>query len=101
MLLVIASPSLFWVAPAMAIYAVGAVASNIAAGDQLLRLGGQGGKAVGLMRLSSDVGLVLGPAAAGALADIAGAEAPFIVLAMVTVACRWAVARAGRPARQI
>ncbi len=91
----IASPSLFWVAPAMAIYAVGAVASNIAAGDQLLHLGGQGGKAVGLMRLSSDVGLVLGPAAAGALADLAGAEAPFIVLAVLTVLIAGIVARIG------
>ncbi len=99
MLLVIASPSLFWIAPAMAIYAVGAVASNIAAGDQLLHLGGQGGKAVGLMRLSSDVGLVLGPAAAGALADLAGAEAPFIVLAVLTVVVAGAVARAGSTAR--
>lgn len=95
MLLVIAAPSLFWVAPAMAIYAIGAVASNIAAGDQLLRLGGQGGKAVGLMRLSSDVGLVLGPAAAGALADLAGAKAPFIALAVLTAAVAGGVARAG------
>lgn len=95
MLLVIASPSLVWVAPAMAIYAIGAVASNIAAGDQLLRLGGQGGKAVGLMRLSSDVGLVLGPAAAGALADLAGAEAPFIALAVLTVVVAGVVARVG------
>jgi MFS family permease len=84
----------------MAIYAIGAVASNIAAGDQLLRLGGQGGKAVGLMRLSSDVGLVLGPAAAGALADLAGAEAPFVALAVLTVVVAGVVARAGRPASQ-
>ena len=100
MILVILSPSLVWVALAMAVYAVGAVASNIAAGDQLLRLGGQGGKAVGLMRLSSDVGLVLGPAAAGVLADVAGAEAPFIVLAIVTVLVAGFVARAGRPIGQ-
>ncbi len=100
MILVILSPSLLWVAVAMAIYAIGSVASNIAAGDQILRVGGQGGKAVGLMRLSSDVGLVLGPAAAGALADIAGAEAPFIIFAMVTVLVAGAVARAGRPAGQ-
>jgi MFS family permease len=99
MILVILSPSLVWVAPGMAIYAIGAVASNIAAGDQLLRLGGQGGKAVGLMRLSSDVGLVLGPAAAGALADLAGAEAPFVVLAILTVLVAGVVARVGGQGR--
>lgn len=101
MLLVLLAPSLIWVAPAMAVYAIGSVSSNIAAGDQLLRLGGQGGKAVGLVRLSSDVGLVLGPAAAGALADVAGAEAPFVVLAAITVLVALVVAREGRRVRSV
>ena len=35
---------------------------------------------MGAVRLSSDVGLVVGPAAAGVLADSAGVQAPFAVL---------------------
>jgi MFS transporter, DHA2 family, methylenomycin A resistance protein len=69
----------------IALYAVGQVAGNSSAGDLILRLGGGGGRAVGAVRLSSDVGLVAGPAAAGALADVAGVEAPFVVLGVVAL----------------
>jgi hypothetical protein len=50
-----------------------------------------------LVRLSSDVGLVVGPAAVGALADLAGIEAPFVVLAVLTVAAAAATLRRNAP----
>ena len=63
LLLVPLAPSAPWLLVPMALYAVGQVAGNSSAGDLILRLGGGGGRAVGAVRLSSDVGLVAGPAA--------------------------------------
>ncbi len=80
------APSAPWLLVPMAFYAVGQVAGNSSAGDLILRLGGGGGRAVGAVRLSSDVGLVAGPAAVGFLADAAGVEAPFVVLGVLGVA---------------
>jgi predicted MFS family arabinose efflux permease len=80
----------------MALYAIGQVAGNSSAGDLILRLGGGGGRAVGAVRLSSDVGLVAGPAAVGALADAAGVAAPFAVLGVVALAAMAAVTLLGR-----
>jgi predicted MFS family arabinose efflux permease len=62
------------------------VAGNSSAGDLILRLGGGGARAVGAVRLSSDVGLVAGPALVGFLADVAGVEAPFVALGVVALA---------------
>lgn len=64
----------------LVMYAVGQVAGNSAAGDLILRTSGGGGRAVGAVRLSSDVGMVVGPAFAGLLTDLAGVEAPFTLL---------------------
>jgi MFS family permease len=84
-----ASP-LFFAGP-VALYAMGQVAGNSSAGDLILRAGGGGGKAVGAVRLSSDVGMVVGPALAGVIADVAGVEAPFWVLGTLSLACALAV----------
>jgi MFS family permease len=84
------SPLLF--AGPLALYAVGQVAGNSSAGDLILRLGGGGGKAVGAVRLSSDIGMVVGPAVAGVIADAAGVEASFSVLGMLSLAGAGAVA---------
>jgi MFS family permease len=100
LLLVPAAPSAGWLLPPMVCYAVGQVAGNSAAGDLLLRLGGQGGRAVGLVRASSDVGLVVGPAAVGLLADAAGVAAPFPALALLTAlgaALSWRLLTPPRP----
>jgi predicted MFS family arabinose efflux permease len=70
--------------PPLAIYSLGQVAASNAAGDYLLQRSGSGGKGVGMLRLSCDLGLVLGPAAVGALADIAGFRAPFLALPILT-----------------
>ena len=79
-------PAMPWLLLALVLYAAGQVAGNSSAGDLILRLGGGGGRAVGAVRLSSDIGLVAGPAAAGALADAAGVEAPFVVLGALALA---------------
>ena len=86
MALVPLAPSAPWLLAPMTLYAIGQVAGNSSAGDLILRLGGGGGRAVGAVRLSSDVGLVAGPATAGFLADAAGVEAPFVVLGAVALA---------------
>ncbi|MFN8660898.1 MAG: MFS transporter [Thermomicrobiales bacterium] len=77
--------STLYLAGPLALYAVGQVAGNSSAGDLILRLGGGGGKAVGAVRLSSDMGMVVGPAVAGVIADLAGVEAPFLALGILSV----------------
>lgn len=100
MLLAPRAPSVGWLVGPMILYAVGQLAGNSAAGDLILRLGGAGGRAVGAVRLSSDIGLVVGPAAAGALADAAGVEAPFYALGILSIAASMLAigARFGRAA---
>ena len=97
--LVLAAPGQGWLLGPMTLYAIGQVAGNSAAGDLVLRLGGGGGRAVGLVRLTSDVGLVVGPAAVGVLADVAGVAAPFPVLALLTGGAGLAAWRWGSPVR--
>jgi MFS family permease len=80
------APSTPWLLAPMAMYAVGQVAGNSSAGDLILRRGGGGARAVGAVRLSSDIGLVAGPATADFLADAAGVEAPFRVLGAAALA---------------
>lgn len=84
-LLVLTAPSLWTLIPPLALYSLGQVAASNAAGDFLLQRGGRSGKGVGLLRLSCDLGLVLGPAAVGALADVAGYRSPFLALPILTV----------------
>jgi MFS family permease len=64
---------------------MGQVAGNSSAGDLILRMGGGGGKAVGAVRLSSDIGMVVGPALAGVIADAAGVGASFSVLGVLSL----------------
>ncbi|MEJ7763097.1 MAG: MFS transporter [Thermomicrobiales bacterium] len=73
-------PGLTWFLIPLVVYAVAEVTANTSAGDSVLRAGGQGGKAIGALRLSSDIGLVTGPAAVGIIADLAGTAAPFIAM---------------------
>jgi predicted MFS family arabinose efflux permease len=86
----LAGSPLYFAGP-LALYAMGQVAGNSAAGDLILRLGGGGGKAVGAVRLSSDTGMVVGPAVAGVIADVAGVESPFVVLGVLSLTCAAAV----------
>jgi MFS family permease len=89
--LALAAPSALWLWAPMAVYAIGQVAGNSAAGDLILRHGGGASRAVGMVRLSSDVGMVAGPAAAGWLADAAGYGAPFAALAAISAGAAFAV----------
>jgi MFS family permease len=100
LLLVPFAPSAPWLLVPMALYAVGQVAGNSSAGDLILRLGGGGGRAVGAVRFSSDIGLVAGPAAVGALADAAGVTAPFTVLGVVALTALATVTIVARQARR-
>lgn len=86
------APSPLYLAGPLALYAMGQVAGNSSAGDLILRMGGGGGKAVGAVRLSSDIGMVVGPALAGVIADAAGVEASFSVLGILSLTGAGAVA---------
>jgi MFS family permease len=80
------APTAAWLALPLLLYAIGQVAGNSSAGDMILRLGGGGGRAVGAVRLSSDVGMVAGPVVVGLVTDASGVEAPFLVLGAVALA---------------
>ena len=90
------APAAWWLIVPLSVYCLGQVCANTAAGDRLLRLGGQGGRAIGFVRFSSDIGLVVGPAAVGALADLFGVASPFAVLAALTAVFALAIWREGR-----
>jgi MFS family permease len=96
LLLATVAPSPIWLVPPVVLYAVGQVAGNSSAGDLILRLGGGGGRAVGAVRLSSDVGLVAGPIVAGALADVASVNAPFFAFGVMGIVAMIAVMLGGR-----
>ncbi|GIW04786.1 MAG: MFS transporter [Thermomicrobiales bacterium] len=84
MLLVLPAPHPFWTVPALILYGTGQVAAGNASGDLVLQRGGRSGKAVGLVRLSGDLGLVVGPYLTGALADWRGYHTPFLALPLLT-----------------
>lgn len=73
-----------FVVPA-SLYAIGEVAGNSSAGELLLRLGGGGGRAVGMVRITSDIGMVIGPLVCGMVVDHFGVRAPFLALAALTL----------------
>lgn len=68
------------------LYGAGMVGSVNSAGDLVLFRGGAGSKAVGSLRQASDLGLVIGPIVAGAIADSFGFSAPFVVFPVLILA---------------
>lgn len=81
------APDLIWLAIPLVLYGVGQIAAVNSGGDIVLRRGHGTSHAVGLLRLSSDLGLVVGPVVAGAVADWQGYGAPFVLLpAIMTLA---------------
>jgi DHA2 family methylenomycin A resistance protein-like MFS transporter len=78
--LVLPMPAPGWLPLPLMLYGSGMVAAVNAAGDVVLHLGGGSSRAVGVVRLSSDLGLVIGPWVAGTLADAFGYNAPFLAL---------------------
>lgn len=73
----------------LVLYGMGMVGSVNSVGDIVLHRGGAGSSAVSSLRQTSDLGLVIGPVAAGILADAFGFAVPFTVfplLMLVTTA---------------
>jgi len=83
--LVLAAPSLMWMALPLVLYGGGQIAAVNAGGDIVLQRGAGSSRAIGLLRLSSDLGLVVGPIVAGAMQDAFGYGAPFVALPVLTV----------------
>jgi DHA1 family bicyclomycin/chloramphenicol resistance-like MFS transporter len=83
-LLVLPAPEMHWLLVPLVLYGIGMVAAANAGSDLVLQRGGLSGRAVGMVRLSSDLGLVLGPFATGTLSDAFGYRTPFIALPIVT-----------------
>lgn len=69
----------------LSVYGVGQMLAVAAAGDYILQKGGRGPRAVGMVRLSSDIGLVVGPFLMGRLADWQGVVVPFYVLTALSI----------------
>jgi MFS family permease len=101
-LLILAPTSAIWLALPLIPYGIGQVLVTNAAGDLVLHLGGRGRQAIGMMRLSSDIGLVVGPWVSGALMDAIGYGAPFAILPVISIGAAlffWrGVGRFSRPA---
>lgn len=76
---ILLATSAWLLAPPLVLYGIGMVGSVNSAGDIVLHRGGAGSRAVGSLRQTSDLGLVIGPIAAGALADAFSFRAPFLV----------------------
>jgi MFS family permease len=75
---VLAAPSVWLLSIPLVAYGTGMVGAVNAAGDIVLHRGGAGSNAVSALRQTSDLGLVVGPIAGGAIADSFGYSAPFI-----------------------
>ena len=75
---VLAATSVWLLAIPLVTYGIGMVGAVNAAGDIVLHRGGAGASAVGSLRQTSDLGLVVGPLVGGAIADSFSYSAPFI-----------------------
>jgi predicted MFS family arabinose efflux permease len=94
-----AAPNTFVLSLPLLLYGAGQITGTNAAGDTVLHLGGQSTRAIGYLRFSSDLGLVVGPYATGTLSDHFGYGAPFlalsIVMALAALVALWMAHRAG------
>lgn len=69
----------------LVLYGVGMVGAVNSAGDIVLHQGGAGSRAVGSLRQTSDLGLVIGPIVAGSIADSFSYAAPFIAFPVLMI----------------
>ena len=101
-LLILVPSQAIWLALPLIPYGCGQVLAINAAGDLVLHLGGQGRHAIGMLRVSGDIGLVVGPFVSGRLMDAAGYGTPFAILPLITIGAAiffWrGVGRFGNPA---
>lgn len=82
---ILLAPSVWALAIPLMFYGAGMVGSVNCAGDIVLHRGGAGSRAVGTLRQTSDLGLVVGPLAAGSMIDAIGYGAPFIAFPILMV----------------
>jgi MFS transporter, Spinster family, sphingosine-1-phosphate transporter len=94
--LILPMPSPVWIAAPLLLYGAGQVAATSAGGDIVLHLGNQSPRSIGLVRFTSDLGLVIGPYLTGALSDAFGYGAPFVALPLMMLS---AIAIAVRQSR--
>jgi MFS family permease len=83
---VLAASSVWLLTIPLVIYGTGMVGAVNAAGDIVLHRGGADSKAVGVLRQTSDLGLVVGPVVGGAIADSFSYSAPFIAYPVLMLA---------------
>lgn len=79
------APSVWALSIPLLFYGAGMIGSVNCAGDIVLHRGGAGSRAVGSLRQTSDLGLVIGPIVAGAMVDAFGYTVPFVVFPMLMV----------------
>lgn len=82
---VLVAPSVWLMAVPLVLYGGGMVGAVNASGDIVLHRGGSSSKAVGSLRQTSDLGLVIGPIAAGSIADAFSYDAPFVAFSALLV----------------
>jgi tellurite resistance protein TehA-like permease len=98
---ILLAPSVWALALPLMFYGAGMVGSVNCAGDIVLHRGGAGSRAVGTLRQTSDLGLVIGPLAAGSMIDAIGYSAPFIAFPILMVGAALSVQLSTlRPVRQ-
>jgi MFS family permease len=98
---ILLAPSVWALALPLMFYGAGMVGSVNCAGDIVLHRGGAGSRAVGTLRQTSDLGLVIGPLAAGSMIDAIGYSAPFITFPILMVGAALSVQLSTlRPVRQ-
>ncbi len=82
---VLLAPSLWWLAIPLIFYGAGMVGSVNCAGDIVLQRGGASARAVGSLRQTSDLGLVVGPLLAGVITDAFSYDAAFIFFPAIMI----------------
>ncbi len=82
---VLLAPSVWWLAIPLIFYGAGMVGSVNCAGDIVLQRGGVSARAVGSLRQTSDLGLVVGPLLAGVITDAFSYEAAFLFFPAIMI----------------
>lgn len=82
---ILLATSIWMLVPPLVLYGCGMIGAVNSAGDIVLHRGGADARAVGALRQTSDLGLVIGPVIAGALADRYGYGSPFVVYPVLMV----------------
>src|SRR4029078_11211922 len=82
---ILLAPSLWALVVPLMFYGAGRGVPVDCAGGMLLHGGGAGSRGVATLRQTSDLGLVVGPLAAGSMIDAIGYGAPFVAFPILRV----------------